>query len=174
MKITKNNKKRVGRNLTIGFLALLVIIGIPLVFYLVNKDKSQTLSTKTEQSVTRSNSTDAKNNNDKKTTLPDNSESKTADNIPTSVAATIKILSVSQSNGKVDSVAQVNSDTGVCVFQYTTDGDKPVTTQSTVMSKECRSSVPEIQFSRLGVWKLTVVFYVNSEKVEAVQDVTVR
>ena len=94
--------------------------------------------------------------------------------MPTSAAATIKILSVSQSNGKVDSVAQVNSDTGICVFQYTTDGDKPVTTQSTVMSKECRSSVPEIQFSRLGVWKLTVIFYINNEKVEAVQDVTVR
>lgn len=154
--------------------AVVIIIGATAGagFYKINQDTAQKRDAQTSNKQRADEvKRDAKNNSNKEG-LPSNSESKTSDQVPTSTTSSISITSTSQSSGKVEATAQA-SDEGICVFQYTTEGDRPVTIQSTTNSKTCTSSVPEVQFSKLGTWKLTVTLYVNDEKAEATRDVTI-
>ena len=68
--------------------------------------------------------------------------------------------------------AKVSRD-GTCVFQYTTNGDKPVISQVPSSEGLCKSSIPEVEFAKLGEWILKVTFYNNGEKIEAVKNVTI-
>lgn len=97
----------------------------------------------------------------------------TSEEVPLSTSATVTISSFAQTNGAVRASAQV-SGTGTCVFQYTTDGDKPVVDEVTVSGGVCSSERPEVEFSKLGSWTLKVTYYTNNERVEATQSVTIR
>lgn len=96
----------------------------------------------------------------------------TSEQIPVSTAATVTIASFSQEDGVVRASAQVSGE-GTCVFQYTTDGDKPVVQEAAVSAKSCSSERPEVEFSKIGTWSLKVTYYVNNERAEAVRDVTI-
>lgn len=96
----------------------------------------------------------------------------TSEQIPVSTAATVTITSFSQENGVVRASAQVSGE-GTCVFQYTTEGDKPVVQEVAVSAKSCSSERPEVEFSKIGTWSLKVTYYTNNERTEAVRDVTI-
>ncbi len=170
MKIAK--KKNTKRKILI-FCIVALIIGSVALFFMYktrqNHQSSSDASTAEQKTEPPKVKTKTESNNN---TLPNNSESTTTEQIPTGVSQSVAILSVTQSDGKVNAVAQTSSE-GTCVFQYTTDGDRPITTQVATSAKQCTNSVPEIQFSKLGTWKLTVTFYVNNEKVEDSRDVAI-
>ena len=169
MKNIKNRNTN-KKPLLIVVALILSIIMAGGIFYVVNHDSTQKHETQT--STKQRADQIKKNANSNKENLPSNSESKTSEEVPASTTKSIVIISTSQSSGKVEATAQT-SDDGTCVFQYTTEGDKPVTSQSTTTTKTCTSSIPEVQFSKLGTWKLTVTLYVNNEKAEATKDVAI-
>lgn len=87
--------------------------------------------------------------------------------------ATVTIQSVNQTGGAVTATATSTSTSGTCVFTYTIDGDKPVTRNAGIEGSTCTSSVPEVEFARLGTWNLNVTVYIDGKKTEANQSVTI-
>lgn len=104
--------------------------------------------------------------------LPDDATSKTTDDIPVDPTLSIIISSTSQSEGQVKATAEAST-SGTCVFQYETEGDKPVVVQSETSGNICSSSVPEVQFAKIGSWQLKLTFYSGGKKIEAIKDVTI-
>lgn len=104
--------------------------------------------------------------------LPTNPSSQPSNNIPVNYSGAVKIVSTSQQNGRVEAIASV-SGPGTCVFQYVTDNDKPVISEVMATDQQCKSSINEVQFTKLGIWKLTVVYYSDSKKNETSVDVLV-
>lgn len=107
--------------------------------------------------------------------LPSDSTTTTTDKVPVAPNTTLSIASFNQSNGQVEASATITGagSDGVCVFSYTNPDDKPATQQVNSSNGKCSSKIPEVQFSKLGTWKLTVIFYLNNNKSEASQDVTI-
>lgn len=106
------------------------------------------------------------------TGYPVDSSSQSSDDIPVNDALNVKIVSISQQNGRVEAKASV-SGSGTCVFQYTTDGDKPVISETKAKDQLCSSSINEVQFTKLGNWRLNVIYYSDSKKNETSTDVTI-
>lgn len=105
--------------------------------------------------------------------LPENSTSTTTDNVPTNPDLSVKITTASQSGGVVVASAQTNG-TGTCVFMYEpADGGKPVSRQVNVSGNSCSVSISQNEFTYLGQWKLTAIYYSGGKKAEASQNVTI-
>lgn len=114
---------------------------------------------------------ESKDTINKPTTTPESSQ--VSEEIPLASALSVEITSWKQENRLVESTAKTSSD-GMCVFQYTADGDKPVVREVKVENNECKSSIPELYFSKIGAWKLKVVYYNNDQKAEVLRDVTIQ
>ena len=98
----------------------------------------------------------------------------TSDQVPATTTYSLKISDVNQTNRTVNAMASVTgSSQGKCVFTYTNPDDKPVIQEITTTNGSCKSSISEVQFSKLGTWNLNVVFYANNTKAEANQSVTI-
>ena len=172
LKIKQTNNNRVILITAAVIIVLLLIIGG---FFLYKKMQEDTVKP-TTTSDNKKISNDIKSNSkpiSKDADIPENSASKTSQDIPKSTIKTITLISTSQTNGNVDAVATTSAE-GYCAFQYTTTDDKPVVSQSNTSNKQCVSSIPEIQFSKLGTWKLTATYYADNEKAETTKDVTIR
>lgn len=115
------------------------------------------------------------NSDSKNTNLPTNSTSKTSDQVPISDALSVSISNTSQSNGIVSAAIKItgSDENGTCVFTYSTPGDRPVVQEVTSSNNICQSNIPEVQFSKIGVWNLNVTFYQNNARAEASQNVTI-
>lgn len=92
---------------------------------------------------------------------------------------TLTIDSFSQASGLVKASASITgADTGECYFGFASEGTKPVSrsVQSTgagSSSQKCSVEINEVEFTKLGSWKLTVIFTQNDAKLEKSQDVTI-
>jgi len=107
--------------------------------------------------------------------LPSNSETTTSDQVPISENITVSITEINQTSGTVStsaSIQGIQSD-GTCVFTYTSD-DKPVVRQVTSSNQRCSTSIPEVEFTKIGNWNLNVTFYNDSQKAETDQSVTIQ
>lgn len=156
---------------------ILIIVGIFFVYkkQSTNKDKdtAQITSAKTnvmdqdnDTQVDQPSSSEAKTNNSVSTN--------TSDQIPTTTTSSIKIVSVNQSGGQITVDAETSGDSGgKCVFSFTTPDDKPVVKEVVVSGNKCNTSIPEVEFTKLGTWNLTATYYVNDKKVEVSQNVTI-
>lgn len=170
MKIKKKTNRKRWVFVTTALVIMLVASVAAYVMTFHNNRGSDSTTTNIDTQQQRDN---VKANYEKdKSDIPYNSQIITTSEVPVSRSESITIISASQSNGKVEAVAQTSSE-GTCVFQYTIDGDKPVTSQSVTKSKQCSNSVSEVQFSKLGTWKLTVTLYINNNRVETSRDVTI-
>jgi hypothetical protein len=132
-----------------------------------SKDEAQTNSAK---------STDANGSSDKSNS---SISSKTSEQVPDSSTVTVNIDRSSQADGLVSSIAVINntSESGSCVFIYSTPDAKPVSREakSTLIDTKntCSIGIPEVEFNKLGLWNLTVYFYLNDQKSETTKDVTI-
>lgn len=119
----------------------------------------------------------AKKISDDKNTQSDQPSSQTtaqtSDQVPVGTTLNVEITAWQQTNRQVDAVAKT-SGPGVCVFQYTTEGDKPVIRETQASGNECRTSIPELYFSKLGTWQLKVVYYNDGQKAEVLKDVSIQ
>lgn len=178
MKTISSRHSSKKRLILIGIIVaiMLSIAGVGVYLYIsqnstdTGKDKSgradEIKKNTPEKSSGKNNSTSSSNG------LPNDSTEKTTDQVPTDSSLSVTITSTSQSNGQVKASAQTSAD-GTCVFQYTTDGDKPVVSQVEASNSSCSTSIPEVQFAKLGAWQLKVTLYSNSKKAETTTNVTI-
>lgn len=112
---------------------------------------------------------------DKKSSTPTSSDvtAQTSDEVALSPNLSVQIIAWQQQNRSVDATA-TTSGPGTCVFQYTTDGDKPVVRETQSNESKCSSSIPELFFSKLGTWHLKVTYYQENQKAETMRDVTIQ
>lgn len=91
----------------------------------------------------------------------------------------LTIDNFSQSDGLVRVSASVSSpDPGNCYFGFASEGTKPVARSNPSVSdgslpQKCSVDINEVEFTKLGSWKLTVIFSQNDAKLEKSQDVTI-
>jgi hypothetical protein len=98
----------------------------------------------------------------------------TTEQTPISQDFAIALASQSQSEGLVKVSAKATGATeGRCVFSFTTEGDRPVVRESTLSNGICSAEIPEVEFSRLGVWNLNISLHVNNTRTEVNQSVTI-
>jgi len=92
--------------------------------------------------------------------------------------ATLTIASFEQSGGLVKVSATINKgSTGTCYYNFSSPNTKPVirTNQSQSQSGKqlCRVEIPEVEFVKLGTWKMLLTFTQDGASVEGSQDVTI-
>ena len=92
--------------------------------------------------------------------------------------STLTITGFSQSGSVVRASATVNSsNVGTCYFGFSSADTKPVSrvnqSQGQSGNQLCSIEIPEVEFSKLGVWQMLISFTQNSAKVEASQDVKI-
>jgi cytoskeletal protein RodZ len=173
-------KGRKNKALFIGIPFLLILLGASTAFLIVrrNNQQNQTNDTKAQdeaQTESAKSSAASEENSVNSANLPSNSSSLTTNQVPTSSAMTVQISNFSQSNGTVNATATIagSSKAGTCVFSFNSPEDRPVIKQVPSTLESCSVSIPEVEFSRLGSWKLTVTLYVDNAKAEATQNVTI-
>lgn len=107
---------------------------------------------------------------------------KTAQNTPMSPTISVGQPKSTQAQGNVTGQVQItgtdNTTTGTCVFTYENDIAKPVIRQ--VAAKDAGSSmtcnsgaIPEVEFSAVGTWKLTVRYFTDNQQAVNSTDVVI-
>jgi hypothetical protein len=163
------------RRLIIGFFVVLVIFTVTLLVFTRNEeggnrdDDTQIYSAKDKIADSK----DTRENNS--VNLPDSSSSITSGQVATSEDIVLTITETNQSNGSVNATALVqgSSSDGTCVFSYSSE-DKPVVKQVASSENKCSSSIPEVEFSKLGEWNLNVTYYNRNQKAEANRSVEIK
>ena len=136
---------------------------------MIKKNENQTSNKQRADEIKKNSSKSSENS---VAGLPENSSSTTSDQVQVDSSLSVVISSTLQENGMVNAKAQT-SGSGTCVFEYKTSGDKPVINQVSVNGTTCESSIPEVQFAKLGGWNLNVTYYSNGQKAETNQNVTI-
>jgi hypothetical protein len=182
--IIKNYKKKSPRSRKVKLFSILILVCLLLAAsaaFIVYKSRQadeamMTQKNKDEAQTQSAKKVDAEKSSDTKTTPSTNS---TSQEVETTSTVILAIDSFNQSNHSVNAAASItgaNAD-GVCVFLFTSEGDKPVTREvGSTMNEQrrtCSISIPEVEFNKLGTWKLNVTFYLNNQKSEASKDVTI-
>lgn len=173
MKIQKASHKKVIILSIIG--ALLVVAGASAYFMATRPNDS------VQKSHDKANSSDTQNPQSK-ANLPssDNTSgvdpNKSTSEIPVKQDASLTITSLQQSGGSVSYAATFAGidGGGTCSAQFTATGAKPVTRTTQPSGQECSASIPEMEFTQLGEWTLTVRYYNSSTQVTATQAINVR
>ncbi|MFO0887126.1 MAG: hypothetical protein U0413_02775 [Candidatus Saccharimonadales bacterium] len=177
-KITNNKSSSSKKLVVVIVLILLILLLVGGCLYYRNKQKNniakdtaQITSAKT-QIMNQDDNSSAEQANPTKTN--NQVSDKTSDQIPATTTSSIKIVSVEQSGGQITVDAETSGDSGgKCVFSFTTTEDKPVVREVLVSGNKCNTSIPEVEFTKLGTWNLTATYYVNDKKAETSQNVTI-
>lgn len=104
-------------------------------------------------------------------------ENKNTDEIPVSTETSVSITELSQNNGKVAYSAEIiNPGTsGTCSAVFTNDVAKPVTRTTSTTSSACaKVEIPELEFSAVGTWTLTLRYYTNVTQAVATKTIEVK
>lgn len=77
----------------------------------------------------------------------------------------IEITNYSQANGLVAISSNLINSAGAtaCVFNFSTPDERPVVRQSKPSNSACNAEIPSVEFTKLGIWQLSVVAY-NGDK----------
>lgn len=151
--------------------SLFVVALLMMVAFLLMRSKPDTTNRQRAEEI--KSSQPIKNSSQDDTNLPKNAISTTNDTVPVSADLSVSIDTVVQQNRTL-TIKATTSSSGTCVFQFTTENDKPVISQAQVVENTCTAAIPEVQFSRLGTWQLRVTYYRDGNKTEARQDVTIQ
>lgn len=171
-KAKKSSKKRTV--LLLSLLAAVLVVGVAVALYI----QSQNNNNQNKQQPSESSKQDLIDKDKDGVSvpsegLPANTTDTTSEDIPIDNSLSVEISSVSQTGGMVNAVAAVTSN-GTCVFLFQpADGGKPVTQQVNVANKKCSTKISQNEFSYLGNWKLTVTYYNNGNRAEAIKNVTI-
>lgn len=101
-------------------------------------------------------------------TLPE-----TTENTPTSSNGTITIEDLNQRDGFVNvNVTTANYSTARCVYQFTSEGARPVIKE---FQGSCQAtSIPQVEFEKIGIYTFTATAYNATEKITVTRDIDVR
>lgn len=181
----KNSSSTSKKRLIVSILALLILAGLTAAYYFAyhkkadvppQSDSAQTQSAKElEIEGEKPQSPSAANQN-----LPVDSSTKTNEDIPTSSDLKVTIVKAQQETSKVEVEATITGSgkLGTCVFLFTNPEDRPVTRQisstGSVSAQNCKATIPNIEFNRLGTWKLKVTYYMDENKGEAQSEIAIK
>lgn len=131
------------------------------------RDEAQTESAKKEDLSTKETALDAKNDTQSGEDISSNSVASSDINA--------SITSISQANREViaDAVLSGSTQTGTCLFIFSTPESQPVTRQVASSTTSCSTKIPEAEFAKLGEWKLSLTYVVNNKKTEVSKNVTI-
>ncbi len=167
MQIQKKTKRKPF--LFISFIVLLLIV-VGVIAFNVTRRPNQGTSDTEKSKVNGSDS----ENDQKKSDIPSKNSNadvdvtKSTDQIPVNQAASIDITSLSQANGNITYSASFKGieGNGTCSAQFSIDDAKPVTRVTKASGSVCEPvSIPEMEFTRLGLWTLTIRYYTNDSQV---------
>jgi len=182
MKINNHNKAKTNKSkIILSILSTVLVLGAVSLLALHFHNVNQLDATRQAQKTKDEAQTDSAKNDALKGSTPadtDVSGGKTSEEVPSTPAVSVVISNFNQANGLVSASATIqgSAQNGTCVFLFTSDGTKPVTRQVDVASNTtqiCQISIPEVEFNKLGVWKLDVTYYANNQKSEVTQNVTI-
>ena len=131
------------------------------------QSKQDVLSTNTPADKKNAPTTKTNNNVD---------STKTTDQIPTNPSLALTITKLEQQNGNVTYQAELNdkAQTGTCAAEFTSPGARPVTSTTNATNGVCGPvNIPELQFTKIGDWTLTLRYYTNNTQVSTQQTFTV-
>lgn len=102
--------------------------------------------------------------------------SKNTAEIPVSSTIKVSIDSVTQDSQTVTYRASISNgaDNGTCSAVFTKDNSKPVTRVTTANSGSCGPvSIPNLEFESVGIWTLSLRYFVDGSQAVATQTVEV-
>ena len=176
MKLTQksSNKKYV----IIAAILLCAIVTLVAVAYQSKSwpfSQDQSTSKNQESDMNEAKSDSVSSNSSKPDTDKDTAEENTPINKP-GPSPTLTVSDFRQSNGIVYATTQItqSSNSGSCVFTYTAKDSKPVVQEVVSTNTQCVSSIPEVQFDKVGNWNLKVSFNAQNTKLEVSKDVTIK
>lgn len=168
----------------VAVLALVLVTSVSGLIYIKARQNKSNLAeqkAKDEAQTESSKDTSVKQGSDKNTTgtnLPTNSTNIAPSDVPTSTKLEVAINAVTQQAGKVEASATISgaNNSGTCVFTFTIAEERPVIRQVSsnfVNPHTCSMTASEVEFSKVGVWNLKVIYYLNNTKAEATKNVTI-
>jgi hypothetical protein len=171
----KNKKKKI-----IIISGLLITLVLCIGAYALYKNSNDTFNT--EKPIR---SQDEINNPYDQSALKENLPEKSVEEIqnpnPPKIDPTyaIRISDFSQANGVVSIRSVVDApNKGTCTYTLSTIDAKPVIREALNTGsdgpKYCNIEIPEVEFAKIGVWKLTIGFTSTGKTNEVSQDVTIK
>lgn len=155
----------------IAIALVLLLVGAGIGYVLVQRSNQQ------KESSTSSDETSSQNKADPTddTTEPKDVSTSTSEQIPVSETVSVSITNAAQQDATVNATAAVKgaSTNGTCVFLFTSPDSRPVTRQVDNVTTSCSTSVPAVEFDKIGDWNLKVTYYNNNSRTEAQKNVTV-
>lgn len=167
------NKKTINKPLIIGVaIAVLIVAGLFIYFFFF-ASKDPTDNYRPEYPVTQNDSeSNNPNNTDTVKVLEAQPSPQTSDSIPVSDSGLVSISSLNQRDGFVNALADVqNFSASKCVYMFESDGAKPVIREQ---SGSCSGiSIPQVEFEKIGKYKLTVTVYDGDSKISTSGEINV-
>ena len=171
----KNNSKKKLFLIT-GIILVLIGVGVFYYFFQNNNDSTQQTTNGTDSSK---NSETGGKGAEQPSTLPDNSQSLTTDDIPVDSSASASITRLEEKDSVVHFSAKISgaNELGRCVVTFSTPNDRPVTKEFDATKSNadyiCTVDTSSLEFSYLGKWSVNLRYYSNSTQVTATSEVTI-
>lgn len=111
------------------------------------------------------------------TTSPDVDASRPTTSVPVSTTVSLEVTSLLQSDSNVTYAATITNpgESGTCSAVFTNDIAKPVTRTTDANGTSCGPvSIPELEFSAVGQWTLTLRYYSSGIQAVATKTVEVK
>ena len=179
----RSKQKRNPKLIITIVIAVVLVAGYSVTAYAAHlwpfPDDSSSTNTQTQQQDPSEGSDPSDKNNAPSTTSNKNVDAtKTSNEIPENTTLTLTITDLSQddNNGTINYTANLDdtNQTGSCVAEFTTDGAKPVTSTTNANQGVCGSvKIPDVEFTKLGTWTLTLHYYTNNTQVVATKTIDV-
>lgn len=150
--------------------------------YVIFANKKDTL-TSPQNIISREN--DAKSSNDrssKEDSIKNPLESTDPEKLPVSKKLSFSEITSDQQNGLVTvsaSISGTDTDTdtqGYCTFSFSAPESRPVVRRVNRSGNPavCSSSIPEVEFDRLGTWNVDVTFYTSDNKITSSKEIVIQ
>lgn len=172
MRIQSQKKRNITRNTTL-IVVFILLISLGIGFYYSKSTNKHSF----DQTSTTDKSSSSVHQNSTKTTTSTNQQISTPETVEPSFS--VGTINIKQEDGNVVSSAQITADSGgSCNFTYTTADSPPVIKNTPPVSNNgsffCQSTIPEIEFTKIGTWKLTITYVVHEQMTQGTTDVKIR
>ncbi len=166
MKIQKSSKKYI---LPLSILIALIFIGVLVFAFTRNRDPTGAYSPLYPNSVT---SRDDKPIKEPVKTGESMDRPTTSEEVPVSSTGSIQISTLNQQDGFINALAETrNIQVDECIYIFTSDGARPVTRET---KDSCDGvSIPQVEFDKVGVYKLVVTAYGEGKKISATKEIVI-
>lgn len=151
-------KSTVRRKYFAALIVILLAAGAGIAYiYILGQDPTKNYTPKYEVKSSKNSSSSTSESDAEKEGVNIDSLPNTTDQVPASSEGTIDIVDLNQATGFVNAKASTaNFVATKCVYQFTSDGAKPVVRES----ENCNAiSVPQADFEKIGTYSLTVTAY---------------